>query len=115
MATLPSELFKHQHNIVPSSYCINGVYEGGLLVFNSCSALDLMHSNKSHVDKSEDMPKILTGFGASAHYFSQANSGGTGDKGKQQRSDKRYLKALFKGGNDKFLDKLLRNVAFDRI
>ena len=73
MATLPSELFKHQHNILPTSYCINCIYEGGLLVFNSCSALELIHSNKAHVDKSEDYPKILKGFGASAYYFSQAN------------------------------------------
>ena len=58
-----------------------------------------MHKNKSHVDKSEDIPKILKGFGASAYYFSQANPGGSGDGGKQQRSNKRYLKALFKGEN----------------
>ena len=77
------------------------MFGDGLLVFNTCQALDwMLIKNAKLVDKSNYLSRILKNFGGSTYVFAKNSS--------EQAKTKKFVAEFYNGENLKHLEKLLR-------
>ena len=70
VATLPHQLLKDKNGLVPPMTVLNGVFDTGLLVFNTCQNMEkMLIKNAKKIDKGDDIARVLAGFGGSSFVF----------------------------------------------
>lgn len=78
LAWMPFNLNLYAQNAtqkLPNMVAVNSIVgDGSLLVFNDCESMkQMLIKNAKHVDKSDDIPRIIHGFGGTSFVF-QKNS-----------------------------------------
>ena len=105
---IPIDYMADKQGLLPPAHAFNLTWEGGMLVFNTCELMErMLVKNVESVGRSDDMPKLLNGFGGTSYIFSA-------DK-KLQNCGKKNQKAFLKGDNQNRLDQLIRDVTLKRL
>jgi len=87
---------------------LNAIFDTGVLVFNSCESLErMLIKNAKVIDKSDDIARLLNGYGGTSFVF-RANSKG-------QASIKKYFRTTYKDENVPLLEKILRKVVLGKL
>ena len=89
-------------------YAFNGVYDGGILIFNTCQAVERMFKkNAKSIEQTDDIPRALVNFGGSSILFKEANSA--------QKKFEKFLNNGCTGENFKHMENLVRRVTLDQL
>ena len=90
VSTVPDLLLKDKNGLVPPLVAINGVFDTGLLVINTCQNVErMLIKNAKCIDKSDDIPRLYVGFGGTSFVYAT--------NGKKQNALKKYFKSTYKG------------------
>ena len=107
-ALIPQRLMSNEHGMIPAMTATNSVFPGGLLLINSCELMDtLLIKNSKNIDKTDDIPKLLSGYGGRSFVFTK-NS-------KWQVQTKKTLKHVYTTENTKKSEVILRKLVYDRL